>query len=58
MKLPMDLHLSKLGLVEKLTMIHTSKSSLVCPSFLSAFAFLDICVVPIVIVSDQHRKKH
>ena len=56
MKQPINLHLSKLTLVELLTMIHTSKSSLVCPLFLSAFAFLDICVVSITIVSEQHRK--
>lgn len=37
-------------------MIHTSESSLVCPSFLSAFHFLDICVVSTIIVSDQYRK--
>lgn len=36
-------------------MIHTSKSSLVCPLFVSAFAFLDICLVSIT-VSDQDRK--
>lgn len=38
-------------------MIHMSKSSLVCPSFLSAFAFLDICVVSITIASKQQQQK-
>jgi len=56
MKQPINLHFSKLTLVELLTMIHTLKSSLVCPSVLSAFAFLDICVVSISVVSEQHRK--
>lgn len=56
MKQPINLHLSKLTLVELLTMIHTSKSSLACPSFLSAFAFLGICVVSVTVVSEQHRK--
>lgn len=51
-----NLHLSKLTLVELLTMVHMSKSSLACLSFLSAFACLDICVVSITIVSEQHRK--
>lgn len=39
-----------------ITMIRMSKSSLVYPSFLSAFAFLDICVASITVVSQQHRK--
>lgn len=56
MKQQINLHVSRLILVELLTTIHMSKSSLVCPSFLSAFAFLDICVVSITVVSEQHRK--